>query len=222
MTHHQHSSPFVTIVLSGAYVEVNETVPELCRGGAVVVHRAGEEHADRFACHTRCLNVELPNGLAALAPDRTSALGLSTVREAARGVVTAFHRDQSSLQTTVQHLRAALESRGAERVEAPPWLQRVFDEFPWTDAVPLREAAALAGLHETHFSRVPPAHRHNRQRISSSGARSLCVATAARDYVVAISRVAANAGLSDQSHLTRLFSERLGVSPAAYRQTFAR
>jgi transcriptional regulator GlxA family with amidase domain len=37
-----------------------------------------------------------------------------------------------------------------------------------------------------------------------------------------ISHIAMRAGVSDQSHLTRLFSERLGVSPAAYRRTFAR
>jgi AraC-like DNA-binding protein len=222
MTHHQHSSPFVTIVLSGTYVEVNDTVPELCRDGAVVVHQAGEEHADRFACHTRCLNVELPNGLAALAPDQTSALGSSTVREAARRIVTAFHRDQSSLQTAVQHLRVAIESSGAERMEPPPWLQRVFDEFPWTEAVPLREAAALAGLHETHFSRAFRQHtgitaNEYRARARVRYASQLLLGTTS-----AISRVAANAGLSDQSHLTRLFSERLGVSPAAYRRTFAR
>jgi len=37
-----------------------------------------------------------------------------------------------------------------------------------------------------------------------------------------LARVALSAGLSDQSHLTRLFSERLGLSPAAFRRTFAR
>ncbi|MEO7201900.1 MAG: helix-turn-helix domain-containing protein, partial [Candidatus Tumulicola sp.] len=52
-----------------------------------------------------------------------------------------------------------------------------------------------------------------------------CVRYASRlllGTTASLSRVAANAGLSDQSHLTRLFSKRLGVSPAAYRQTFAR
>jgi transcriptional regulator GlxA family with amidase domain len=37
-----------------------------------------------------------------------------------------------------------------------------------------------------------------------------------------IASIALNAGFSDQSHLTRFFSERLGISPAGYRRTFAR
>ncbi|MGP8099889.1 MAG: hypothetical protein ACLQHL_03840, partial [Candidatus Cybelea sp.] len=60
MRHHRHGSPFVTIVLRGAYVEVSDSVPELYGSGTIVVHDATEEHADRFASDTRCLNVELP------------------------------------------------------------------------------------------------------------------------------------------------------------------
>jgi AraC-like DNA-binding protein len=222
MTHHRHAAPFVTIVLSGAYVEVNDGAPELCYEGAVVAHAAGEEHADRFARDTRCLNVELPVAFRAPACGMVPGPGSSTVREAALRVATAFYRDPSSLPTQVQALSAALESCRGERTGAPPWLQRVIDEFDWIEAVPLREAAALAGLHETHFSRA--FHQHTgvtaneyRARARVRFASKLLLGTSA-----SISRVAISAGLSDQSHLTRLFSTRLGVSPAAYRQSFAR
>jgi AraC-like DNA-binding protein len=222
MTHHRHSVPFVTIVLSGGYVEVNDSVPEVCCEGAVVAHAAGEEHADRFARDTRCLNVELPAALRAPASERIPGLGSSTVREAARRVATAFYRHRSSLPSEVQALSAALESCSAEPTGAPPWLQRVIDEFDWVEAVPLREAAALAGLHETHFSRAFRQHtgvtaNEYRARARVRYASQLLLGTSA-----SISRVAISAGLSDQSHLTRLFSTRLGVSPAAYRQSFAR
>jgi AraC family transcriptional regulator len=82
--------------------------------------------------------------------------------------------------------------------------------------------AALVGLHQTHFSRA--FHRHMgmtageyRARARVRYASQLLLRT-----TDSISRVAAATGLSDQSHLTRLFSERLGVSPALYRQAFAR
>ena len=61
MKHHRHGSSFVTLVLGGAYVEVCDMIPALCRSGSIVVHDAAEEHADRFASDTRCLNVELPH-----------------------------------------------------------------------------------------------------------------------------------------------------------------
>lgn len=222
MTHHCHTSPFVTIVLSGAYVEVNDGAPELCCEGAVVAHAAGEEHADRFARDTRCLNVELPVAVRKPASGRIPGLDWSTAREAARRVATAFYRDPSSLPAEVQALSAALEPCCAERTGTPTWLQRVIDDFDWIDAAPLREAAALAGLHETHFSRAFRQHmgitaNEFRARARVRLASKLLLGTSA-----SISRIAFSAGLSDQSHLTRLFSKRLGVSPAAYRQSFAR
>ena len=222
MTHHRHAAPFVTIVLSGGYVEVNDGVPELCCEGTVVAHAAGEEHADRFARDTRCLNVELPVALRAPASSRIPGLDSVKVREAARRIATAYYRDPSSLPAQVRALSATLEFCRVERTGAPPWLQRVIDEFDWIEAVPLREAAALAGLHETHFSRAFRQHtgvtaNEYRARARVRYASKLLLGTSA-----SIARVAISAGLSDQSHLTRLFSTRLGVSPAAYRQSFAR
>jgi AraC-like DNA-binding protein len=222
LKHHRHATPFVTIVLAGGYVEVNDAMPELRRDGAVVVHEAGEEHADRFESDTRCLNVELRSDWRAhpSAPSTVQSLALSV---AARRVTWAFYRNPSTLYDAVEELYIAMQSQYAvPMIDPPQWLQRVIDEFPWTDSAPLREAAALAGLHETHFSRA--FHRYAgmtaneyRARARVRYASQMLLGTTA-----SISRVAASAGLSDQSHLTRLFSERLGVSPAAYRQTFAR
>jgi AraC family transcriptional regulator len=221
LTHHHHASPFVTIVLSGGYVEVDDNaIPGAFRAGSVVVHEAGEMHADRFASDTRCLNVELPDDWR----ERHSpcAVELRGLHNAAQCLTTAYYRDRSSLPKAVEELRAALQSRDSAPVASPQWLQRVIDQFPWTDATPLREAAALAGLHETHFSRA--FHRYAGMTASEYRARAR-VRLASQMLLgttASVSRVAFSAGLSDQSHLTRLFSERLGVSPAAYRRTFAR
>jgi AraC-like DNA-binding protein len=154
LKHHRHATPFVTIVLAGGYVEVNDAVPELRRGGAVVVHEAGEEHADRFEGDTRCLNVELPDDWHAhlSAPSTVESPALSL---AARRVTWAFYRNPPALYDAVQELYTAMQSQCAIPTTDPPqWLQRVIDEFPWTEAVPLREAAAIAGVHGTHFSRA--------------------------------------------------------------------
>ncbi|MEO7203271.1 MAG: helix-turn-helix transcriptional regulator, partial [Candidatus Tumulicola sp.] len=153
LAHHHHAAPYVAIVLNGAYVEVNDTVPEFRGQGTVVVHGAGENHADRFASDTRCLNVELPNDVLNPA-DWDGTTAQAAMLAAAKSVVIAFYRDPATLSEAVRKLCAALRHRVTDAAERPLWLKRVIDEFPWTEAVPLREAAALAGLHETHFSRA--------------------------------------------------------------------
>jgi AraC family transcriptional regulator len=223
MRHHCHASPYVTIVLSGAYVEVRDAVPELCRGGTIVVHDAGEEHADRFARDTRCLNVEFPGEIGAPPLRGNVALDAPLLRDAVQLVVRSFYDGTCKLPDAVRSLQEALLQRSSEaQPNRPHWLGRVIDAFPWAGTVPLREAAALAGVHETHFSRA--FHRHvgmtaNEYRVRSRVrlASELLLTTTA-----SLARIALTAGFSDQSHLTRTFSERLDLSPGGYRRTFAR
>lgn len=222
LKHHRHASAFVTIVLSGGYVEVNDAVPELCRNGAVVVHEAGEEHADRFERDTRCLNVELPDSwLGSSSRDRNDTFPV--LNAAAQRVVQAFYRDKSALSTAVRELCAIVGSQSViPTASRPEWLRRVIDEFPWTEAVPLREAAAIAGVHETHFSRAFRQYTGRSATEYRAQARIRYASELLLGTTYSISHIAMSAGLADQSHLTRLFSERLGVSPFVYRQTFGR
>ncbi len=223
MGHHRHEAPFVTIVLDGTYVEVHESVPEVCRGGTIVVHEAAEEHADRFARDTRCLNVELPREGVAASVRGSTMLENPQLRGAARSVVRAFYARAGDLTAAVNGLHAAVLQLSAERSSyVPQWLHRVMDEFPWIDGTPFREAAAVAGLHETHFSRAFRRHvgmtaNEYRARARVGVASKLLLTTA-----TPLARVALGAGFSDQSHLTRVFSRTFGLSPAAYRRTFAR
>lgn len=220
MGHHRHEWPFATIVLSGGYVEVSDSVPEFCCSGTLVVHDTAEEHADHFTNDTRCLNVQLPR-----APSLRGSVALddAELRAAVQSVVDSFYGGSRGLAAAVKRLQLALLRRSAEPpCERPDWLQRVLDDFPWTDSVPLREAAADAGIHTTHFSRE--FHRHLGVTANEFRARAR-IRLASKLLLTTTSplaRVALRAGLSDQSHLTRLFSERLGLSPGAYRRTFAR
>ena len=223
MRHHCHASPYVTIVLSGTYVEVRDAIPELCRSGTIVVHDAAEEHADRFASDTRCLNVELSREIGASSLRGNVALDAALLRDAVQRVVRSFYDSARELPDAVRSLQEALLQRSSEALpKRPHWLGHVIDVFPWAGTIPLREAAALAGVHETHFSRA--FHRHvgmtaNEYRVRSRVqlASKLLLTTTA-----SLARIALTAGFSDQSHLTRTFRERLDLSPGGYRRTFAR
>jgi AraC-like DNA-binding protein len=223
MRHHRHGPPFITIVLRGSYVEVQDAVPEVCRGGTIVVHEAGEEHADRFVSDTRCLNVELPSATGAAYDLGTLSLDRQALRDAVEWVIRSFYDRTHELSDAVSNLHSALIQRSCEPVsERPHWLLRAIEEFPWAYAVPLREAAAIAGVHETHFSRAFRRHVGMTANEYRSRARVRLASKLLLTTTSSLARIALSAGFSDQSHLTRVFSQRLGLSPAGYRRTFAR
>lgn len=222
MHDHRHGPRFVTIVLEGAYVEVRNCVAEVCRRGSLMVHDASEEHADRFTCDTRCLNVELPHAMGTAAPRGNVALVNPALRDAVEDVVRSFYRGSLELSPAVERMQRALSARSSQPADEPLWLRRVMDAFPWTEPVPIREASAMAGLHETHFSRAFRRHvgmtaNEYRMRARLRVASQLLLST-----TDSLARVALGAGFSDQSHLTRAFTQQLGLAPAEYRRTFAR
>ena len=145
MEHHRHGSSFVTLVLGGAYVEVCDMVPALCGSGSIVVHDAAEEHADRFASDTRCLNVELP-------PEsecRRACVGASScdsfqLQNAVGEVVRSFYADGRELGAAVARLQDALlapvrrGSAGASALAAQRDRRRFPGRRPFRYARPLR------------------------------------------------------------------------------------
>ncbi|GLK78958.1 helix-turn-helix domain-containing protein [Methylopila turkensis] len=81
------------------------------------------------------------------------------------------------------------------------------------------EVATLCGLSRGHFIRAfrlsvgeTPYRWSRRLRIEAAQAALL-------NSDAAIADIAAQCGFADQSHLTRVFSAELGVSPAALRRT---
>jgi AraC family transcriptional regulator len=85
--------------------------------------------------------------------------------------------------------------------------------------ISLAELAGVVRLSEFHFARkfraefgCPPHAYVTRKRVERAKAQ-----LAQRNVPLKV--VAANAGFSDQSHMTRLFQRLLGVTPAEYRRT---
>lgn len=201
---HRHDRAYVSVLVDGTYTELRDGIPRRCLPGTAIVHAPGEVHADYFAAAGRCVNFE-PAG-AALRP------------EAVLRAVAATHPRYEPA------VRAALTSAGGhgEATDVPAWLRVVLREFAWLEPVALEGAAALAGLHPTHFARAfrrhagmtPGAYRRT-QRVRA--ASSLLLQSSSP-----LSRIAHECGFADQSHLTNVFREATGISPRRYRRTFAR
>jgi AraC-like DNA-binding protein len=221
LQYHHHGIPFATIVLGGSYTEVREAVPRAHASGTVVVHGQGEEHADHFTGDTVCLNIELP--IVGGAVGRVVHVASDAeLRGAVADVARTFRRgDESQLCAAATRVQSLL-AREPDGNSPPHWVRYVMGAFAWSDARPLREAARVAGVHPTHFSRefrryiglTPSAYR----RWARIGRASALLLTTS----ASLSRIALQCGFNDQSHLTRTFSEALGIAPGAYRRIFSR
>jgi AraC-like DNA-binding protein len=210
LQYHRHGVAFATIVLEGSYTEVQNGTPNTHAAGSIVFHDANEEHADYFTSAGRCLNVELHES-AALVPIEGITLDAT------------LYLDPATLNAALERLNARLTAGTRAQVKArPDWLTAAIERFDWLADEPLRDAAKLVGIHQTHFSRA--FHRHlgmtpndYRLRARVRRASEMLLATSAR-----ITNIAQACGFNDQSHLTRAFGAALGLTPAAYRRTFAR
>lgn len=222
MREHRHGSPFVTIVLEGGYVEVRDTTPEICGAGSVVIHPSGEEHADRFSADTRCLNIEFEENDESLFAWGQVPLDTERLRKGVAAVRRAHDEHTHQLRAAISEMRCALRDRSRVNTETPPWLGPVLHDFEWDSVEPLRKAAQLAGVHETHFSGAFRRHLHVTANEYRARARMRTASKLLLSSTDSLSRIALRSGFSDQSHLTRAFTKRLGLSPAAYRRIFAR
>lgn len=204
LAEHRHTHGYVSVLLDGAYTELQGGLPRYCLPGTAIFHAPGEVHADCFLAPGRCVNFAI----------------LDDDAEAYAALVDAVRATHPALERAV---RASLPgpARGAAHGE-PAWLARVLHGFAWTQPIPLSAASALAGTHPTHFARA--FHRHVgmtpsafRRRERMRAASRLLLESSSP-----LSRIAQECGFSDQSHLTNVFRETSGISPTRYRGAFAR
>jgi AraC-like DNA-binding protein len=158
---------------------------------------------DRLRSLARCLAAECE------APDRLSSLYI----------------DSLTLAACIDFLRLGREpfERAANRLP-PRQLRRVTDYVidHLSEAVRLRELAALTGLSQSQFGRafkastgLSPHQWQLTARISK--AQELLVLGAMR-----LSEIALVTGFAEQSHFTRVFKNVTGASPAAWRREHGR
>ena len=225
-THH-HAWSSVTLVLAGGLEERVGRRHEIGRPLSVVVKPAGTEHADRFGADgVRSLQLAMrPDVLESEDGTAWRWFHAGGAAQAFLGLVQAARtepRDAAGFEGSVFDLLARLQSAAAPRPapsSPPAWVREVAQEVDDTYATgpSVRALAAGAGVHPVSLARRFRRHygmsvteRVTLRRVQR--AAGLLVATDAP-----LSRVAHDAGFTDQSHLSRVFRHATGLTPGGYR-----
>jgi len=228
---HSHENATINFLLDGEFEEAVGGRSWQARRALVLAKPPGERHANRYGgAGARCLLVEIaapgPFGRSALferpiafESDLAIAAGLGLARE----LRVSDPATPLVAEGILFELLASLEVRVRRRTKRPPWLDRAVALIEDRLFEPLRigEIAREAGVHPVHLAREFRRHLS----VSPGELVRLHRLAWARDRLrrsnLPVAGIAAAAGFSDQSHLTRLFRARYGISPAAYRRRTA-
>jgi AraC family transcriptional regulator len=234
---HAHERANFSFVLEGAYEERFGRRRRDCEPGMLVVHPAGERHADaHWNRPVRLLTVEIEDARlrsirdsARVLDDSLDARGVEYVR-LAKTLEAEFHRNDSAAPLAMEALVLevlAASMRSAElpeRDRRPAWLRRIVDELEAkpNERYTMGSLAAQAGVHAVHLARV--FRRHHGCTVAAYQ-RTLRVKAACADLRAGsapLSAIAQKAGFSDQSHFSRVFRRVMGLTPGEYRREAVR
>jgi AraC family transcriptional regulator len=228
---HEHASTNVTFVRDGHYRETFDRSERWCEPSMLIVHPAGERHANVHGpSGVRLLNVEFDATRASVlndvAPllDRPLELRSHRFGAFASAIEAELANDDDASSLALESLLLeAFVSAFCDRVSNErehKWLDRVVATLNETTnrRITMEELAAVAGVHPVHVAR----EFRRTFRCTVAGylralrVRRACDVLAGTDH--SLSAIAQSAGFSDQSHFTRVFRATIGVAPGAYRQ----
>src|SRR5215831_13848598 len=217
---HVHTHAYLSFVETGSYTEHVGRLTRTCEASTLLLHAAGERHANVFHSAVRLLRVEACDSRLFDGPLRgTSPRGWHNVpsRRLCRRMLLELQAPDDvtplALQGLALELVAGLTRASAPgRSREPAWLRRV-DELlrqSFRDPLSLAVIAAHAGVHPIHLARTYRRYRSRTigERIRELRLEDACWRLATTDDSIA--DIALGCGFADQSHLARLLRRRLG------------
>jgi AraC family transcriptional regulator len=233
LARHRHAHSYLTVVLSGSYIETHPAREFHWAEGAVHLLPAGASHENRFETAVRLLRVKFePEAIHGWSD--AHARFFSEPREIA-GPLSAWlaNRIQREFMAEDEIAPLAMEgvlleiiaegarSSGDEHAPgAPAWLRRVRDLLHdgYAETPALAMLAGVAGVHPVHLSRQ--FHKHYRMTVGDY-IRKRRVDHASELLArsqLSLAEIASACGFSDQSHFCSLFKKHAGMTPAKFRK----
>jgi AraC family transcriptional regulator len=234
---HAHEAPAFCLVLSGRYVQRFHGREVVYRPATALFRPAAAEHTDHVSPHgATCFIIEPdPAWLAETGLDQLNRnYALDHTGSRARWLLdhalAEFRNPDAATPLALEGLVLALAAEFARITgprrsrRCPPWLLRTRDalDAAFTTRVRLAALAAEAGVHPAHLA-VAFRDVFGISVGEYVRARRIEVAQLAlRDPVPPINEIALTLGFSSQSHFTRVFRERTGLTPLGYRDLHAK
>ena len=228
---HRHQWPYFTFVLRGAYTED-------CKGkrwniveGDVVLHEAGEAHANRMRdADSYLLNLEFTQSwldrldeCGARLDSRFIANGgyfLHLGNRLHRELWTEDRMSSLCIEGLALELIAGIARRKIDGPRSGRWLQQAVDYLRanFRASPTLADVAHAAGVHPVHLAR-----EFRRQQGLTVGEyiRKLRVELVSQELMTSeqpIVDIAVRAGFCDHSHMTRVFHRHTGLTPTEFRK----
>lgn len=231
---HAHTSGLIAVMLQGAMTERRGRRSVLCEAGSMIFQPPDEAHAHQFLdAGGRCFIVQYgapwidrmrrlelvePRSPLALRDGRSVHLAGELRRE--------FGVADSAAELAIEGLALSLLGElarakdRAERWAKPGWLIRAVEILHdrMRESVQLSEIAAEVGVHPVHLSRTFARHYACTMGEYLRRLRVEAARTALAESDAPLSAIAYDAGFSDQAHFTRIFKQKMGSTPAAYRR----
>ena len=229
---HSHELGFFTLIMDGHYSEILGSKTVVYSPQTILWRAAELTHQDRVeTASSRFFFVEVQSSIAARlrecekVPDhvveKNGDLTWLAHRLRAEIVNTEFSSPLIVEGITLELLGTLTRRRGDVESRPPRWLARVIDRLnsDFAENITSDELASDAGVHPVHLASVFRKFQHETIGDHVQKKRVERASQLLRDLEIPLTDIAYACGFADQSHFTRVFKRRIGMTPGAYRNS---
>ena len=228
---HSHEDGYFCLVRRGSYTEAYGNRHRSCGPFTLAFHPPGEVHSEKFDDgDALSFNIEITaewlrlmseccvrlDGLGEFHGTQAPALALKLYDE--------FRSTDSASRLAIEGLvleivAQAWRLENSRETRRPPWLcgvREILNER-FAEGLSLQDIASLVSVHPVYMATVFKAYFHC---TIGEYVRRLRIEYACRELARStrpLAEIAASAGFSDQSHLSRVLKNRLGMTPTQCR-----
>ena len=231
---HSHELGFFTLIMDGYYSEILGSKTVVYSPQTVLWRAAELTHKDRIeAASSRFFFVEVRAAVSerlrecGQVPEHVAERNGEMTWLASRLRSEIVRSDISSPLIaegiTLELLGSLMRRRGDVERRRPKWLARVLNRLDseFAENISSEELAADAGVHPVHLAAVFRKFQHETIGDHVQKKRVEHAAELLKNFEMPICEIAYECGFADQSHFTRVFKRRVGMTPGAYRSSIS-
>lgn len=228
---HRHDDAHFVFVLSGTYISSALHAPPRAPSPTLVFNPAGTTHRDRFVDgQGSFMTVSLDPALLSGAEELHAAQECATVLRDTASAAAAFRLarevgrggDGALLEAGAWEMLASLHKAPRQaRPALPGWAHQAYEavmDLANDTHLRIADVAAALGVHPVHLARVfrqawgcSPGDLLRWRRVDQA-------CGLLRRPELSMADVALSVGFADQSHMSRAFQARYGMTPSTYRR----